>query len=116
MSDHTGKTAIVTGAAQGIGRAIAKRMAQDGAHVIVSDINGEGAKAAAEAIGHGAVAVTCDVSDPAQVSALIEAGADIDKATDNGWTPLSIAAQKGHTAISQILRDAVLVQMQNFSL
>jgi ankyrin repeat protein len=50
------------------------------------------------------------------VRALIEAGADIDKATDNGWTPLSIAAQKGHTAISQILRDAVLVQMQDLSL
>lgn len=75
MTDHKGKTAIVTGAAQGIGRAIAKRLAEDGAQVIVSDINGAGAKAAAEAIGHGATAVTCDVSDPDQVAALIEAGA-----------------------------------------
>ena len=45
------------------------------------------------------------------VRALMEFGADINKATDNGWTPLSIAAQEGHTAIVQILNDAVLVQM-----
>lgn len=41
------KTALVTGAAQGIGKAIAARLATDGATVIVSDINAEGAKAAA---------------------------------------------------------------------
>ena len=40
---------------------------------------------------------------------------DVNKAADNGWTPLAIAAQEGHTAIVQILRDAVLVQMQHLS-
>lgn len=75
MTKHSGKHAIVTGAAQGIGRAIARRLAEDGAHVTVADINGDGAKAAAEAIGHDAAAVTCDVSDPDQVAALIENGA-----------------------------------------
>ena len=50
----------------------------------------------------------------AVVRTLIEAGADVNKATDDGWTPLSIAA--GHTAILQILRDAVLVRMQHLSL
>jgi ankyrin repeat protein len=44
------------------------------------------------------------------VQALIEVGADVNKARDDAWTPLSIAAQVGHTAIGQILRDAVLVR------
>ena len=47
---------------------------------------------------------------------LIELGADVNKATDNGVTPLFFAAQNGHTVIVQILRDAVLVRMQHLSL
>jgi len=70
-----GKTAIVTGAAQGIGKAIARRLADDGARLYLADINGDGAVAAAAEIGHGAVGVTCDVSDPDAVAALIEAAA-----------------------------------------
>ncbi len=66
----SGKTAVVTGAAQGIGKAIAKRLSADGATVIVSDMNGEGAKAAAAEIGNGAIAITADVSDPAAVAAM----------------------------------------------
>ena len=52
-----GKTAIVTGAAQGIGKAIAARLASEGARVVVADINEAGAKAVAAAIGNGALAM-----------------------------------------------------------
>ena len=50
------------------------------------------------------------------VRVLMELGADVNQATDNGVTPLFFAAQNGHTAIVQILRDAVLVRMQHLSL
>lgn len=76
-----GKSAIVTGAAQGIGKAIAERLAEDGAHVVLADVNEAGAKQAAADIGHGAVGVACDVSDPAAVEAMIE-GAARDGAPD----------------------------------
>ncbi|WP_457937891.1 pyridoxal 4-dehydrogenase, SDR-type [Mesorhizobium sp. 10J20-29] len=73
MTDRlAGKTALVTGAAQGIGKAIAARLAADGATVYVADINGEGAKAAAAAIGGKAKAVTVDISDPKSVTAMFD--------------------------------------------
>jgi meso-butanediol dehydrogenase/(S,S)-butanediol dehydrogenase/diacetyl reductase len=71
-----GKTAIVTGAAQGIGRAIALRLAQDGAAVGVADLNAAGAQRVAdeiEARGGRAVAQHVDVVDAASTAALVSA-------------------------------------------
>ncbi len=69
-----GRVAIVTGAGQGIGRAIAEKLRDEGASVIVADKNPEtAAKTAAEI---GGTAYVTDVSDPDQVSALVAAAAD----------------------------------------
>jgi 3-oxoacyl-[acyl-carrier protein] reductase len=73
MSDFTGKIAMVTGAAAGIGFAIAQSLASAGAAVAIADIDAEAAKAAAAMIGGEgrAIGVACDVADPAAVEAAV---------------------------------------------
>ncbi|MGO9828955.1 MAG: 3-hydroxybutyrate dehydrogenase [Myxococcaceae bacterium] len=71
-----GRVALVTGAASGIGRAIAEAFAREGAQVGVADINAAGATAVADAIsraGGSAVAVPMDVTDEAQVDQGVDA-------------------------------------------
>jgi NAD(P)-dependent dehydrogenase (short-subunit alcohol dehydrogenase family) len=68
--------ALVTGAASGIGKAIAVLFAQEGAKVVVADVNGEAAEEVAKQIRHTgrhALGLACDVSDPGQVKRLLEA-------------------------------------------
>ena len=70
-----GRVAIVTGAASGIGRATALRLAREGAAVLVADLNGEGAASVAkeiEAAGGRAAGFAVDVADEASVVAMIE--------------------------------------------
>jgi NAD(P)-dependent dehydrogenase (short-subunit alcohol dehydrogenase family) len=63
MFDLSGRVAVVTGAAAGIGEAIALRLAKAGACVVVADLNWEGAKAVSAEIGGSSFAAHCDVSD-----------------------------------------------------
>lgn len=67
-----GKAAIVTGGAQGIGLAIAKRLAIEGARVVIGDLDGGRARSAAESLGAPAVGVACDVTSEAAMRALVE--------------------------------------------
>ena len=64
-----GKSAVVTGAGNGIGRAIALAFAEAGANVACVDLDRAAAEATAAAIGKAAIAVACDVSNEAQVEA-----------------------------------------------
>jgi 3-oxoacyl-[acyl-carrier protein] reductase len=77
MIDLSGKSAVVTGGSRGIGRAIAIRLATQGADVAFSYRGNEAAAketaAAIEALGRRAVPVQADVSDPAAADALIKA-------------------------------------------
>jgi 3-oxoacyl-[acyl-carrier protein] reductase len=68
-----GKVAIVTGASRGIGRAIAFKLAREGASLVVTATTEESARTTAaeiEALGHKALALAVDVADPAAVEAM----------------------------------------------
>ena len=72
---HAGRIALVTGAASGIGRAIATRLAAEGACVVIADLSLEKAQAAAAELGSAdvAIGVQCDVTKEAEVQAAVDA-------------------------------------------
>ena len=73
--DLTGRVAMVSGAASGMGQAMSLAVAEAGADVVLVDINPEGAQITAQQItqlGRKAVGVDCDVSDSEQITSLFE--------------------------------------------
>ena len=75
------KVALVTGGGQGLGQAISMRLANEGAHVVVADLNEEGAKATAAQISANtdrqALAIKVDVTDEVQVETLVKRAVDM---------------------------------------
>jgi NAD(P)-dependent dehydrogenase (short-subunit alcohol dehydrogenase family) len=71
MNRLAGKVALITGAAQGLGEAMARRMAEEGARLVLTDINAAGVAAVAASIGDAAAACPHDVTDPDQWAAAI---------------------------------------------
>lgn len=64
---------VVTGAGRGLGAAMVERLADEGARIVVVDIDGEAARQVSESLvdqGHDSLAIACNVADRAQVSAL----------------------------------------------
>ncbi|TWF74719.1 3-oxoacyl-[acyl-carrier protein] reductase [Pseudonocardia hierapolitana] len=72
----TGKVAVVTGAAVGIGRALARRLGAEGCAVVVADVDAENGARTAELIGPTAVFVPVDVRSDGDLSAMVAAAVD----------------------------------------
>ena len=73
MADElAGKVAIVTGGASGIGRAMVERFVEEGARVVVADVDAEAGHEAADALGDAGAFCPTDVTDAEQVQALVD--------------------------------------------
>lgn len=89
MGQLTDKTALVTGAAKGIGLAVASRFVREGARVVLADRDVDAATTAASALGAHARALGMDISDEAAVAAGF---AELEAA---GWAPDVVVANAG---------------------
>lgn len=98
MNDLNGKVAIVTGAGQGLGEAIARRLSAEGCHVAIADMNGEAAEKVAASLPD-AMAYTVDVTDEEQVAGLVAA-------TVARWGRLDIMVPNAGILIAEAIEDA----------
>lgn len=71
-----GKVAVITGGASGLGEATARRLASEGAKLVLVDIDNEAVAAAAKRIGHDAISVAADVSTEEGVASYVKAALD----------------------------------------
>jgi NAD(P)-dependent dehydrogenase (short-subunit alcohol dehydrogenase family) len=98
MERLRGKRAIVTGAGSGIGRAVALRLAAEGARVIVSDVEEVAAKAVAREIGGETLVRKTDVTSPNEVEALV--GAAVDE-----WEGLDVMVNNAGIGVAGTVAD-----------
>jgi 3-hydroxybutyrate dehydrogenase len=103
--DLAGRTALVTGAGSGIGRACAERLAVAGADVVVVDMDGQAAKDVAAAIGGRAV-----IADLSDLDAIADLPADVDVLVNNAGlqvvSPLTEFPDDKFTLIQRVMTEA----------
>ena len=101
MDRLKGKTALITGAARGIGAQIARRFADEGAKIIINDLNLEAARATASNLGgHG---VAADVSDSTAVAAMFAEVRKLTPRLDILVNNAGISGIEGRTDIGDVL-------------
>ena len=119
----TNKTAIVTGGASGFGEAIVKKFLNEGARVVIADINETAAEALSEELGKNTVAVKCDVGDRVSVKILkthaTEAFGLIDIIVNNAGvthlpTPLDEVSEEEFDRVFQVNCKSVYLMAQAF--
>jgi 3-oxoacyl-[acyl-carrier protein] reductase len=101
MNRLEGKTALITGAARGIGAAIARRFAEEGARVIINDVSLDAAGTTADKLGYHAVAA--DVSDSASVAAMFGEVKKIAPRLDVLVNNAGISGLEGRNDIDEII-------------
>ena len=114
------KVAIVTGGARGIGRAICARYAEEGARVVVADLDAAEATAAASSIGRGALGVALDVTDQGSIDRLVETVAReagrIDVLVNNAgvfdMAPLLEATRESYRRVMAVNVEGLLFTLQ----
>lgn len=72
MGRVTGKVALITGGAAGIGQETARTLAREGAQVVIADLNAEGAAQTAHDIGSSATSVFFDATEPESIEAMVQ--------------------------------------------
>ncbi|MBV8703356.1 MAG: L-iditol 2-dehydrogenase [Acetobacteraceae bacterium] len=114
------KVAIVTGGARGIGRAICARYAEEGARVVVADLDAAEATAAASSIGRGALGVALDVTDQGSIDRLVETvvreAGRIDVLVNNAgvfdMAPLLEATRESYRRVMAVNVEGLLFTLQ----
>ena len=101
------RVVIVTGAAQGIGQAYARRVAAEGARVVVADVDGAGARVAAGELGDEghALGIQVDVSDEASVGQMVQATIDAFGRVDGLVNNAALFAPLEHQPVEEIAVD-----------
>ncbi|MEM7614228.1 MAG: SDR family oxidoreductase [Pseudomonadota bacterium] len=99
------KLALVTGGAQGIGYACGEALAEDGARVILADLNADGVAEAATKLGGDTIGLACDMGDPTQISAMFDR-------IEAEYGPVEILVNNAGIAMPQDFLDTPLEDFQ----